>query len=111
MYISITVVTIIITTPLTVETLFSVTTVSRQIEKRLFLKTTFGTSSKRLRSRRCRSICVNNRIYIYIYIEEMRIYRVYISFIAFVAHRFIASIFWRVYLVARQYIDVTRPNI
>ena len=37
MYISITVVTIIITTLIAVETLFSITTVSRQIEKRLFL--------------------------------------------------------------------------
>ena len=36
-YISITVVTIIITTLVAVETLFSTTTVSRQIEKRLFL--------------------------------------------------------------------------
>ena len=44
---------------MTVETLFSVTTVSRQIQKRLFLQTTFSTSSKRLRSRRCVSIYVN----------------------------------------------------
>ena len=46
------------------KTLFSVTTVSRQIKKRLFLGMTFSTSSKRLRSRRCVSIYVNNRIYI-----------------------------------------------
>ena len=46
-YISMTVVTIIITIDMTVETLFSVTTVSRQIEKRLFLQTTFGTSSNK----------------------------------------------------------------
>ena len=87
MCISITVVTIIITTPLTVETLFSVTTRSRQIEKRLFLGMTFGTSS----------IYVNNRIYIYRG-------NTFISFIAFAAHRFVASIFWRVYVL-------TRPNI
>ena len=37
MYISITVVTIIITTILTLETLFSIATVSRQIKKRPFL--------------------------------------------------------------------------
>ena len=62
--ISITVVTIIIATILTLETLFSVTTRSRQIEKRLFLQTTFGTST-----------------------------------------------IYRVYLVTRPNIDVTRPNI
>ena len=45
MCISITVVTIIITTLITLETLFSVATRSRQIEKRLFLGMTFGTSS------------------------------------------------------------------
>ena len=51
----------------------------------------------------------------------MRLYRVYISFIAFVAHRYL----YRVYILARclsrgapiyidvprQYIDVARPNI
>ena len=42
MCISITVLTIIITTPIAVETLFSVTAVSRQIKKRLFLQTTIG---------------------------------------------------------------------
>ena len=47
MCISITVVTIIITTPLTLETLLSVATRSRQIEKRLFLGMTFGTSSNK----------------------------------------------------------------
>ena len=45
MYIPITVVTIIIATPLTLETLFSIATRSRQIEKRLFLGMTSGTSS------------------------------------------------------------------
>ena len=49
MCISITVVTIIIATPLALETLLSVATRSRQIEKRLFLKTTIGTSSFCLR--------------------------------------------------------------
>ena len=60
-----TVVTIIITTLIAVETLFSIATVSRQIEKRLFLQTTFGTSSKRLRSRRRVSICMSITGYIY----------------------------------------------
>ena len=49
MCISMTVVTIIIATPLTLETLLSVATRSRQIEKRLFLLFTFGTSSFCLR--------------------------------------------------------------
>ena len=35
----------IITTTITLETFFSIQTRSRQIEKRPFLKTTFGTSS------------------------------------------------------------------
>ena len=64
MCISIIIITIIITTILTLETLFSIQTRSRQIEKRLFLQTTFGTSSKRLRSRRRVPIYVNTRIYI-----------------------------------------------
>ena len=38
-----------IATPLTLETLFSIQTRSRQIEKRLFLGMTFGTSSFCLR--------------------------------------------------------------
>ena len=40
MYISITVITIIITTIITVETLFSITTVCRTGQKRLFLRMT-----------------------------------------------------------------------
>ena len=49
MYISMTVVTIVIATLLTLETLLSIQTRSRQIEKRLFLLFTFGTSSFCLR--------------------------------------------------------------
>ena len=60
---------------MTVETLFSVTTVSRQIKKRLLLKTTFQHELEAPR----------------LYIDDIA----FISFIAFVAHRFIASIFWR----------------
>ena len=96
MCISITVVTIIITTPLTVETLFSVATRSRQIEKRPFLGMTFGTSSKRLRSHRYMSIYMS--ITGYIYIEEMRLSRVYLSFIAFVAHRFISRLYFGAFM-------------
>ena len=61
MYIYNTVVTIISTTPLTVETLFSVTTRSRQIEKRLFLGMTFGTSSKRPRFQLVPEVIPRNR--------------------------------------------------
>ena len=56
-----TVVTIIITTPLTLETLFSVATRSRQIEKRLFWKTTIGTSWKRLRFQLVVKVIPRNR--------------------------------------------------
>ena len=54
--ISIIIITIIIATLVAVETLLSVKTRSRQIQKRPFLKTTFGTSSKRPRSHNCMSI-------------------------------------------------------
>ena len=75
-----------ITTPLTVETLLSVTTRSRQIEKRLFLGMTFTTSS---------------------FISRLsRLYRVYLVYIAFVRDRlvYILAFISRLYRDAPKYI-------
>ena len=72
--------TIVITTNIAVETLFSVATRSRQIEKRPFLQMTFGTSSKRLRFQLVPKVIPRNKRFSIcrdLVVTEKRVLKVY----------------------------------